>query len=147
MLSWNDITNYCQTIKEAIVKSGVKYDMIIGIQRGGIIPGVILSHMLDIPDYYSLGIRTTEFERCRKRLQSPIVKPNMLPDFTEKNVLVVDDVTNTGLTLRIAKQEILKRNPKLVTTISVVWDGMNSDKCPADIYSFYTPGWVCFPWE
>lgn len=146
-LSWDEIENYCRNLCSKIFEERIKYDVIVGIQRGGVIPGVILSHMLSVPDFYSIGIRTTEKENCRTRVPNAIVKSGMLTNFSNKNVLIVDDVTNTGLTLGIAKKEVERHNPRLIKTAAVIWDGKNSPDCPADIFADYTPGWVTFPWE
>lgn len=148
-LSWRDIEEACKNINEQISCANYKIDIIVSIQRGGCIPGVILSHLLCVPEYYSIGIRTTSSDKIKsKRLLSPIIfKASALKNVQGKNVLIIDDVTNTGSTLQIAKKEILEYNPIDCKTSVLVWDGDNSINCQADFYAIFTPGWVVFPWE
>ena len=49
-VKYDRIHRACQVIARKVVMSDVKdYDYILGINRGGLIPAVILSHMLKVP--------------------------------------------------------------------------------------------------
>jgi hypothetical protein len=69
----------CHTLIEDLVdlvrKSGVKYELVYGVPRGGLIPAVYLSHMLEIPLATDLS-HTSELQ-----------------------VLIVDDIMHTGRTM------------------------------------------------
>lgn len=148
-LSWIDIEDACKNINNQILQAGIKIDVLVSIQRGGCIPGVILSHLLCVPEYYSIGIRTTTSEAIRSpRLKQPIVvKSSELKGIQDKHVLLIDDVTNTGKTLQIAKEEILEYHPASCNSAVLIWDGNNSLHCEASFYAKRTPNWVVFPWE
>ncbi len=148
-LSWEDIENCCIKLYEQILSINIKIDTIVSIQRGGCIPGVILSHMLHVDECYTIGIRTTCSDNVRsRRLDDPKIQiPETLRSISGKNVLIVDDVTNTGNTLVYAKEEVLKFNPCNCFTSVLIWDGDNSFECKADLFARHTPGWVVFPWE
>lgn len=148
-LSWADIENCCIKLYEQILSSKIRIDAIVSIQRGGCIPGVILSHLLHIDECYTIGIRTTCSDNIRStRLNYPKLQiPETLRGISGKNVLIVDDVTNTGNTLVYAKEEVLKFNPCNCLTSVLIWDGDNSFECKADLFAHHTPGWVVFPWE
>lgn len=148
-LSWLDIEEACKNINKQILDTNYKIDIIVSIQRGGCVPGVILSHLFCISEYYSIGIRTTSSERIKsERLSTPIIfKTNRLKNIQGRNVLIIDDVTNTGNTLQLAKNEIWEYKPANCKTAVLIWDGDNSSKCQADFYAKQTPGWVVFPWE
>lgn len=148
-LSWRDIEHCCIKIKDCIQDLKLNIEAIVCIQRGGCIPGVILSHLLNVEECYVINIRTTSSEEIRaKRLDTPVLYiPDALKGISEKTVLLIDDVTNTGNTLKYAKDEISKFNPSICLTAVLVWDGDNNNECKADIYAKYTPGWVIFPWE
>lgn len=148
-LNWQDIERCCVELCKKIEAKGAVFDVIISVQRGGCIPGVILSHMLNVPEFYTIGIRTTSSEDIRAcRFEIPILNvPNTLKNIEGKNVLVIDDVTNTGNTLQYAKREIEKYHPNRCITVALIWDGDNSSECIADIFEEYSPGWVVFPWE
>lgn len=152
-LTWDDITDSCKILSNKIIESQYKFDAIVGIQRGGCIPAVIMSHLLSVSVYYSLGIRTTSSEKIKSiRLNTPtIINIDVLKEIHGKNILIIDDVTNTGKTLQIAQTEVMKFNPLSCKTAVLFWDGdydeADFQTCKADYYSRYTPGWVVFPWE
>ena len=49
VLTYNDIHERIKTILDIMEKHEYKPDRIIGITRGGLIPAVTMSHLLDIP--------------------------------------------------------------------------------------------------
>lgn len=148
-LNWQDIERCCVEICKKIKGSNIRIDAIVSVQRGGGIPSVIMSHLLEISDFYTIGIRTTSSENIRaKRFDMPIMHvPDALKNIENMSVLIIDDVTNTGNTLSYAKREIEKYHPKNCITAALIWDGDNSSACMADFYADYSPCWVVFPWE
>jgi hypoxanthine phosphoribosyltransferase len=77
-LEWRDIDDAVERLAINIKKSGIEISAIKGLQRGGLIPAVMLSH--------SLGIPMTEKE------------------IVSSSVLIVDDICDTGNTLMPYKQ-------------------------------------------
>ncbi len=148
-LFWTDIESCCIELCNKIQELSYNVEAIISVQRGGCIPGVIISHILSVDEFYTIGIRTTSSESIRAiRYEHPILLvPDTLENITGKNVLIVDDVTNTGNTLKYAKREIMKYAPNKCLTSVLIWDGDNSSKCMADLFARYSPYWVVFPWE
>jgi hypoxanthine phosphoribosyltransferase len=71
-LSWDDITILVEDLCNTIASSGAQIKSITGIERGGLIPAVMISHKLNIPY---------------------VTKIN-------KDTLVVDDICDTGETLK-----------------------------------------------
>lgn len=73
-----------------ITNTNKKYDMIVGIKRGGLIFGTHLSHILGVPlevlQWSSKGVRESS-------------NPHLLTS-RNKNVLLVDDILDAGDTLR-----------------------------------------------
>jgi hypoxanthine phosphoribosyltransferase len=70
-VTWEEIEELVELLCLQIVKSGYQIEHIYGLQRGGLIPAVLLSHKLGIP-----------------MTQNP-----KLP-----NVLIVDDICDSGKT-------------------------------------------------
>ena len=146
--SWNDIDNLCKKLAYKIKGSGFTPEIIVGIQRGGCIPAVSFSHLLDVQDFCTIGVRTTISEAIQAPRQTPIIKDDFsLHLVIRKRVLLVDDVTNTGATMREAKNRILSFGCKEVRTAVIVWDTTNAQFCQADYYGISVDAWVIFPWE
>ena len=50
--SWDEIDECMEMLSLDIMKSGVNFNKIYGIKRGGLIPAVMLSHILNTPIVY-----------------------------------------------------------------------------------------------
>jgi hypoxanthine phosphoribosyltransferase len=77
-LSWDDIKIAIESLAHQIKESNIEINKIKGLQRGGLIPAVMLSHLLDIPMTDNEVVSST--------------------------VLIVDDICDTGKTLTPYKQ-------------------------------------------
>ena len=62
-------------------------DVIVGISRGGLIPGVMISHKLNIP-FKPVHASTRDFPHWE----------NYLPQPGDQKVLIVDDICDSGET-------------------------------------------------
>lgn len=71
-VSWDDINILVEDLCNTIATSGAEIKSITGIKRGGLIPAVMISHKLNIP----------------------------YVDRINKDTLVVDDICDTGETLK-----------------------------------------------
>ena len=90
--SWQDIEDMCTNIVKQMYASNYTPDYIVGITRGGNIPATILSNMLNIPcDAVKISLRddTSPLE-SNKRMA--------LDAHKGKNILIVDDINDTGAT-------------------------------------------------
>ncbi len=148
-LTWEDVNYDCDKLYSEILRFNVTFDAIVMILRGGSIPGTILSHKMECDNVYAVTIRTTSSGDVysQRNCIPEIFIPDNIVKIEGKNVLIIDDVTNTGDTFKIVKQKILHYNPSACLTAAMVWDGNDSIKCAADVYARHTPGWVVFPWE
>jgi hypoxanthine phosphoribosyltransferase len=113
-LSWDDIKTAVESLAYQIKKSNIEIYKIKGLQRGGLIPAVMLSHLLDIP-----------------MTENKIVG---------SNVLVVDDICDTGETLAPYKQT---NNP-----IATIHHKQTAIVEPTFYYSLAkNDSWYYYPWE
>ena len=91
-----------------------EYDIVVAISRGGILPGILISKFLNIPmEIIYLKLRD---DNHKKVFEAPkVVKPFDI-NLTGKKVILVDDVSNSNLTLNKAKELI---NSKNITTLVI----------------------------
>lgn len=147
-LGWDDFDRHCVSLADKVRAEGRTFDAIVALQRGGCITGVVLSHLLDIPNFLTLGIRTTFSEEIRAARLAPVIRGEAVLELVRgKSILLLDDVCNTGSTLQTAKACVDGFAPAEITTGVTIWDGDGDEPCHADHYGFYAPGWVVFPWE
>ncbi len=77
-----------------IKQSNKKYDYVVGIKRGGLIPAVCLSHALNIP-LYNLDWSTRDW--AVQDIRNQVLQP-------ESKILLVDDICDSGKTLTTLKE-------------------------------------------
>jgi hypoxanthine phosphoribosyltransferase len=126
-----------------IYKSGYQPDIIVGIARGGMVSANILADLLDIS---KVAIIRIEF-------YADIAKPNMYPVLNQslnvavngKKVLIVDDVSDSGQSLKIAKQHLIEKGANEIK-IATLYAKVATQTMP-DYVEKFTPHWLVFPWE
>ena len=84
---YNEYKKDLNKLVKQIEKSKIKYDYILGVERGGLIPAVHLSHRLGIP------VKTLTWSSILK--DSSMVTYFLLRN---KKLLLVDDIVDSGKT-------------------------------------------------
>jgi hypoxanthine phosphoribosyltransferase len=115
-LSWDEIENAIESLAYQIQKSNEHIEAVTGLARGGLIPAVLLSHKLGLP-YVNL------FNDCEGH----------------ENVLVIDDICDSG--------ETLKEYHQFFTTATIHYKQLAVVK--PDFYYSLAPEdkWIVYPWE
>ncbi len=117
-LNWNDIDRAINRIIASINSSEIKINAVGGLPRGGLIPAVILSHRLGIPFVSQAQIQTTI-----------------------GNILIVDDICDSGKTLKRFKFE------ENIYTATLHWK-QSSEYQPNYFWEIaYENEWIVYPWE
>lgn len=92
-----DIEILTEDICVQIEQDGFVPDMIVGLARGGLIPGVMISHYFDIkfvPLMWSTRDHTARVSDCK-----------LAEDSLTKKILIVDDICDTGTTFEEIKKD------------------------------------------
>ncbi|MBI4097947.1 MAG: hypothetical protein HY426_02805 [Candidatus Levybacteria bacterium] len=99
--SWSDVEQYTRSLRDLIEASGFQPDYHVWISRGGIVPGVLLSHLMPWKPSFMVGVRK-EGER-RVVQDSPHINWDALRD---KKVLLVEDHLETGRSAIALKEHL-----------------------------------------
>jgi xanthine phosphoribosyltransferase len=110
-----------------------KFDMIVAIANGGIIPAAILNQQLDI-EIQLLKINLRDNNQ-KPKYDSPKLLSPIDFEFKDRTILLVDDRIKTGASLRLAIE--LLQGAKLIKTFAV---NGNAD------YALYNEECFKFPW-
>ncbi len=154
VLSWAEISETCGTIAGQVAVDG-RPDVIVCLIRGGMIPGVLLSHALGCRDLRGLSLTHTRADgiNAAKTSRPVLSNPGSAGNVRNRDVLLVDDVAGTGQTALAAVTMISDRGAAR-TRIAVCavntqnWNPAAPDpgECLDYIGGRYR-GWVVFPWE
>ncbi len=122
IITWEKIDEAILKLSESIADSKEQYEVIYGPPRGGLIPGVMLSHKLDIP----LVLNIEEVWRI---------------DMQHKKVLIVDDIADTGNTLKYFDDKKFD--------IATLYVRVHTSKITPryNAFDINNDNWLLFPWE
>jgi hypoxanthine phosphoribosyltransferase len=127
---------------EKIRESSFKPDVIIAVSRGGWLPARVLSDLLET----DLGNVSVEFYLgVAETRKAPVLTQSASVPVTGKKVLVVDDVADSGESLKLVKAHILQQGAKEVRVATMYYKPWSVVK--PDYYALETRHWVVFPWE
>ena len=141
--SWNQIHKMLIKQTEKILSDKFIPDTIIAITRGGWIPARLLSDLLEVSNITTIRV---EFylDLCKTR-KKPILTQKLTEQIKSKKILLVDDVADSGKSLQVAKNHILKKNP-VILKIATLYKKPQS-KIEPNFYEKITKHWIIFPWD
>ncbi|MGO8805857.1 MAG: phosphoribosyltransferase [Candidatus Bathyarchaeia archaeon] len=141
--TWSQIYDMLLNQAAKIRSDGYVPDVIVGIARGGLVPSRILVDLLETRDFaiitieYYIGIGQTQRE--------PILKQCLHIQLTGKKVLLVDDVSDGGKSLQLAKKHLEDQCAKEIK-IATIYCKPGTVTTP-DYFEKVTSHWIVFPWE
>lgn len=143
-LTWDDVDFITNMVSESISKKNIKFDTIVALGRGGLIPGAILSYKLDIKNLQNLGINTRQDDG--QYVETLVYQR---PTITG-NVLVVDDINDSGKTFEAVNSLIKSEYPDigelLYCSLTTRYNtNFNENTISGKIIN--TSDWLVFPWD
>ena len=144
VLTWELFGEATRELAQAVHDDGFVPDLVIAIARGGLTVGGALAYALGVKNCGAMNVEF--YTGVDERLDVPVVlPPNLdLVDVKGLDVLVTDDIADTGHTLRLvrevlaqhvreARTAVLYRKPRSIITPDYSWRE--------------TDRWVDFPWS
>jgi hypoxanthine phosphoribosyltransferase len=144
VLTWEQFGVATQALAADITASGFRPDVVLAIARGGLTVAGALAYALEVKNCGAMNVEL--YTGVDERLDLPVMLPPMLDlvDVRGLNVLVADDVADTGTTLQLvqkvlgdhvgeARTAVLYQKPRSVITADYAWKA--------------TDLWIDFPWS
>lgn len=143
-MTWEVFGEASRTLAQIVADDGYEPDMVLAIARGGLLIGGALGYALAVKNVYTMNVEF--YTGVDERLPVPMILPPV-PDLVElrfARVLVVDDVADTGHTLKIVldffkgrvkevRSAVLYEKPHSVVQCDYAWKRTNL--------------WINFPWS
>jgi len=144
IMTWELFGTASRELAQQIADSGFEPDLILAIARGGLLPAGALGYALAVKNLYTMNVEF--YTGVDERLPVPMILPPV-PDLIElrfARILVVDDVADTGHTLKTVEEffrgrvkevrtAVLYEKPRSVVRCNYVWK--------------HTDLWINFPWS
>lgn len=140
---WDEIYEMLLDLASRIKESGFQPDLIVGVSRGGWVPGRILSDLL--ANAHTANVKIEFYVGIGKTTRRPIVTQPISEEISHKRVLVVDDVADTGESLVVALEHVRERGAGEIRTVTVYYKPHSKFK--PDFFAQTTRHWIIFPWE
>lgn len=148
-VSWEEYRHALEALAVSIYESGWRFDRILCLARGGLRPGDVISRVFDVP----LAIlSTSSYREAAGTVQGRLDIASQITSSSgplSGKVLLVDDLVDSGVTLRQVQHAIANRFPSVSEVkTAVVWYKACSVVRP-DYFVRHLPSnpWIHQPFE
>ena len=145
ILSWEKVAEDALALSQLIKDSGFDPTIVVAIGRGGYVPARMLCDYLFIKDLTSIkiehwGVAATPDKKA-------VLKFPLCADIHGKRVLLVDDITDTGDTLRTSLAYMERFHPQNVKTAVLIHKTTSNLQPDYYVREINKWRWVIFPWH
>jgi xanthine phosphoribosyltransferase len=167
--TWQDIENQTQEILRQLQLDAWRPDYTVGLTRGGLVPATLISQYLEVSMHtLSVSLRDSSsgpesnLWMAEDAFGYPVYDAMCSSD-GRKNILIVDDINDSGATLNWIKQDwpsgclpnddrwndvwnnnvrvaALVNNEASASKLTVRYSAIDLNKAEEDV-------WIVFPWE
>ncbi len=140
-MSWTSYGKMSSSLAQKIKKSAAKFDLIIGIARGGIPLAMVIGDKIGVRiDIINVKSYTGVRQRSKPQILSTINS-----SIKGKRILLVDDLIEEGDTMRMIVGLLRKMGAAKITTAVMLTKPWSKFK--PDFKVRQVDRWVIFPWE
>lgn len=140
-VDWTTYHTLARKLASAILSSDEKVNQIVAISRGGLTLGHLLSDFLRIP----IATFTIQSYSDIQKQGEVSITEELSVNIKGKNVLLVDDVADSGTTLKRAISYLKEFKPAHVTTVTMFYKPRSIYR--PDYFAKQTTKWILFPYE
>ena len=149
VVSWDSFSADMSSLLSQITQHTPSYDLIICVMRGGCVPACMISNALNVP---MLAFGAKSYTQDHKALEIEVYQSfisdlwNMKSNRDVSNVLVVDDLSDTGNTFEYFVQTYQSIFKTIHTAAPYIKTG--TSHLPTYYARELAAGeWIEFPWE
>ncbi len=139
-ISWERFARLVSEIAERL--AGANADAVVGIARAGLLPATAVACALRL-DLFPIAMSRRESDRVVH--EKPVWKAAIPDAVRGRKIALVDEITDSGETLRTARDALREAGAASVVTaclVSHTW----ADP-PPDVAALVTDALVLFPWD
>ena len=144
ILGWEQFGEASRELARMVAEDGYEPEMILSIARGGLCIGGALGYALAVKNTYTMNVEF--YTGVDERLEVPRILPPA-PDFVDlgqAKLLIVDDVADTGHTLKSVHDFCAGKVGEVRT--AVIYEKSHS-VVQCDYVWKRTDLWINFPWS
>jgi hypoxanthine phosphoribosyltransferase len=144
VLTYEGFGQATRELAQRIADDGFRPDVVLSIARGGFFLGAGLGYALNVKNAFMMSVEF--YTGVDERLAVPVVLPPVpnKVDFSGLNVLIADDVADSGETLKLVR-DFIAGEVKAVRS-AVLYEKPSSLIKPEYAWRM-TERWIDFPWS
>lgn len=114
IVSLQEVYRKSHELAQSIMKNSTDFDFVVAIARGGVLPARLICDFLNIHRLTSIQVR--HYQKGAKELEQAKIIDPLQVDIKENKVLLIDDVNDSGKTLKAAVEHVESLGPDLLKT-------------------------------
>lgn len=142
-VSWDQLHRDARALAwrlQDVAPAGGEWRAVIAITRGGMAPAMIVARELDIRTVDTISVKSYNHQT---QSEAQVVKsPDMELVGDGEGVLIIDDLVDTGRTLKIVRERIPKAH-----VATVYAKPMGRDMVDTFVTEVSQDTWIFFPWD
>ena len=131
------------SLSARVKDSGFRPDVIVGVSRGGWPPARVMSDLLGNSNIANMKVEF--YKDIGVRSKKPRITQPVTAKVTGRRVLVVDDVADTGHSLKVVADHLHRKGVKDLKVCTIYMKPKSVFR--PDFYAATTRKWIIFPWE
>ncbi len=147
VVTWDYAVKLSTSLAKKVRERGYKVDVIVAVARGGLVPARIVADVLGVMDV--LSIKIEHWVETASHTPQAKVKYSYTLSLEGKNVLVIDDITDTGDSMDLAKDFVMRNFSPSVVKTATMQHIVTASKSTPDFYAEEVKEWTWFmyPWN
>ena len=144
--NWDYIYDLCREVSEEVKRAEFEPEVVVALARGGWFAGRCLCDFLGLDDLASLKME--HYVGTAEKSGEPTVRYPMPEGSVEgKDVLIIDDIADTGGSIKRAEEYVGEREPGEVRTATLQL--LQTSEFEPDFIGERMEGWtwVVYPWN
>ena len=140
-VSWKTYHETARKLAATILDHAKPIDQIVAISRGGLTLGHLLTDFLRIP----ISVITIQSYTDIQASGEAVLTAKLQNSIKHKHILLVDDVSDSGKTMRRATKYVTRAGAKKITTVTMFYKPHSVFR--PDYFAKQTTKWILFPYE
>jgi len=144
--NWEYIYGLCRSVSNQVKRAEFEPDVVVALARGGWFAGRCLCDFLGLNDLTSLKME--HYVGTARKADEPQVRYPMPEGSVEgKDVLIIDDIADTGGSISRAEEYVEERNPGAVRTATLQL--LRTSEFEPDFVGERLEewAWIVYPWN
>jgi hypothetical protein len=141
--TWDEMNDLAFRISRAMIKDKKKFDRIVTLAKGGWPMTRSMVDFLGVNQVASIGVKF--YRGIYKKLDKPKIYQDLPEKITGEDILLFDDVADSGGSLEFVDKYLAQQKPKSLTTATLFYKPWSTFL--PDYYGAATDAWIHFPYD